>query len=194
MLCQNCGENEANVKYTQIVNGEKKEMILCEDCARKMGIGNFKMNIPINFSNFLGDFFDDYKSEQLLPSFVKEKNNECNNCGELYKEFIKTGLLGCEECYDVFQNRLDPILKNLQGSVKHVGRRPLNIEEKIENKEVNKDVKVESNKEEKQTKENKKENELMKLQKDLNKAIEEETYEDAAVIRDEIKKLEKNEK
>lgn len=194
MLCQNCGENEANVKYTQIVNGEKKEMILCEDCARKMGIGNFKMNIPINFSNFLGDFFDDYKSEQLLPSFVKEKNNECNNCGELYKEFIKTGLLGCEECYDVFQNRLDPILKNLQGNVKHVGRRPLNIEEKIENKEVNKDVKVESNKEEKQTKENKKENELMKLQKDLNKAIEEERYEDAAVIRDEIKKLEKNEK
>lgn len=194
MLCQNCGENEANVKYTQIVNGEKKEMILCEDCARKMGIGNFKMNIPINFSNFLGDFFDDYKSEQLLPSFVKEKNNECNNCGELYKEFIKTGLLGCEECYDVFQNRLDPILKNLQGSVKHVGRRPLNIEEKIENKEVNKDVKVESNKEEKQTKENKKENKLMKLQKDLNKAIEEERYEDAAVIRDEIKKLEKNEK
>ena len=194
MLCQNCGENEANVKYTQIVNGEKKEMILCEDCARKMGIGNFKMNIPINFSNFLGDFFDDYKSEQLLPSFVKEKNNECNNCGELYKEFIKTGLLGCEECYDVFQNRLDPILKNLQGSVKHVGRRPLNIEEKIENKEVNKDVKVESNKEEKRTKENKKENELMKLQKDLNKAIEEERYEDAAVIRDEIKKLEKNEK
>lgn len=194
MLCQNCGENEANVKYTQIVNGEKKEMILCEDCARKMGIGNFKMNIPINFSNFLGDFFDDYKSEQLLPSFVKEKNNECNNCGELYKEFIKTGLLGCEECYDVFQNRLDPILKNLQGSVKHVGRRPLNIEEKIENKEVNKGVKVESNKEEKQTKENKKENELMKLQKDLNKAIEEERYEDAAVIRDEIKKLEKNEK
>lgn len=194
MLCQNCGENEANVKYTQIVNGEKKEMILCEDCARKMGIGNFKMNIPINFSNFLGDFFDDYKSEQLLPSFVKEKNNECNNCGELYKEFIKTGLLGCEECYDVFQNRLDPILKNLQGSVKHVGRRPLNIEEKIENKEVNKNVKVESNKEEKQTKENKKENELMKLQKDLNKAIEEERYEDAAVIRDEIKKLEKNEK
>ena len=194
MLCQNCGENEANVKYTQIVNGEKKEMILCEDCARKMGIGNFKMNIPINFSNFLGDFFDDYKSEQLLPSFVKEKNKECNNCGELYKELKKTRLLGCEECYDVFQNRLDPILKNLQGSVKHVGRRPLNIEEKIENKEVNKDVKVESNKEEKQTKENKKENELMKLQKDLNKAIEEERYEDAAVIRDEIKKLEKNEK
>ena len=29
MLCQNCGKNEANVRYTQIVNGVKKEMIFC---------------------------------------------------------------------------------------------------------------------------------------------------------------------
>ena len=32
MVCQNCGKNEANVKYTQIVNGVKKEMVLCEEC------------------------------------------------------------------------------------------------------------------------------------------------------------------
>lgn len=38
MVCQNCGKNEANVKYTQIVNGVKKEMVLCEECAEKMGI------------------------------------------------------------------------------------------------------------------------------------------------------------
>ena len=36
MVCQNCGKNEANVKYTQIVNGVKKEMVLCEECAEKM--------------------------------------------------------------------------------------------------------------------------------------------------------------
>ena len=28
MLCQNCGKNEANVRYTQIVNGTKKEMVI----------------------------------------------------------------------------------------------------------------------------------------------------------------------
>ena len=70
MLCQNCGKNEANVRYTQIVNGTKKEMVLCEECAEKMGIGGFKVNMPIHFSNFFDDFFDD---EQLLPSFMKEK-------------------------------------------------------------------------------------------------------------------------
>ena len=49
MVCQNCGKNEANVKYTQIVNGVKKEMVLCEECAEKMGISNFKVNMPIHF-------------------------------------------------------------------------------------------------------------------------------------------------
>ena len=29
MVCQNCGKNEANVKYTQIVNGVNKEIVLC---------------------------------------------------------------------------------------------------------------------------------------------------------------------
>ena len=37
MLCQNCGENEANVRYTQIINGEKKEMVLCDKCSKELG-------------------------------------------------------------------------------------------------------------------------------------------------------------
>ena len=34
MLCENCGDNEANIKYTQITNGVKKQMNLCEKCAQ----------------------------------------------------------------------------------------------------------------------------------------------------------------
>ena len=30
MLCQNCGKNEVNFKYTQVVNGVKKEIRLRE--------------------------------------------------------------------------------------------------------------------------------------------------------------------
>ena len=129
MLCQNCGKNEANVRYTQIVNGVKKEMILCEDCAKKLGIGNFKMRMPLHFSNLLGNLFEDY-DEGLLPSFIKENSRECDSCGTLYDDFIKTGLLGCADCYDMFEDRLDPILKNIQGNTKHIGRKPLNINEK----------------------------------------------------------------
>ena len=88
MLCENCGENEANVKYTQIVNGVKKEMILCEECAREKGITNMDFNMPINFSSFLSDIFDDYNETGFLPEITKTKTLKCNKCGLTYDEFI----------------------------------------------------------------------------------------------------------
>ena len=36
MKCQNCGKNEANFQYRQIINGKKKELILCSECAKKL--------------------------------------------------------------------------------------------------------------------------------------------------------------
>lgn len=182
MLCQNCEKNEANVRYTQIVNGVKKEMVLCEECAEKMGINNLKINMPIHFSNFIDDFFDE---DKLLPSFIKEKHNQCHSCGELYDDFIKTGLLGCPECYDIFEDRLDSVLKHIQGNTKHLGRKPLNMSEKMRNTGENTVKKVA-----KTNKDNKnKDSEVELLKADLNKAIQEERYEDAAIIRDKIKKI-----
>ncbi|MGN1327830.1 MAG: UvrB/UvrC motif-containing protein [Clostridia bacterium] len=181
MLCQNCGKNQANIRYTQIINGVKKEMALCESCAEEMGIDNVKINMPINFSNFLGDLFEGYN--EAIPSFIKETHNQCTSCGELYNDFIDTGLLGCPECYEIFDDRLDSVLKNLQGHTRHIGRKPLNISKKMENIGQN-------NIANKNSQDNKENNELEKLKVDLNKAIKEERYEDAATIRDKIKKLE----
>ncbi len=199
MLCQNCGKNEANVRYTQIVNGVKKEMILCEDCARKLGIGNFKMRMPLHFSNLLGNLFEDY-DEGLLPSFIKENSRECDSCGTLYDDFINTGLLGCADCYDMFEDRLDPMLKNIQGNTKHIGRKPLNINEKMKNigdnfsrnkadekSSAKESVGSQNNSE--NNKENDKQEKIQELNKELSKAVEEERYEDAAKIRDEIKQI-----
>lgn len=38
MKCQKCGINEANVSYTQTVNGETAQICLCGDCARETGL------------------------------------------------------------------------------------------------------------------------------------------------------------
>ena len=81
------------------------------------------------------------------------------------------------------EDRLNSVLKNIQGNVKHVGRKPLNISEKMQNTGENNTKKM--NREEKKVENN----ELEQLKKDLNKAIEEERYEDAATIRDKIKKI-----
>ena len=36
MLCEKCRIREANIKYTEIINGVKKEHNLCSQCAREM--------------------------------------------------------------------------------------------------------------------------------------------------------------
>ncbi len=175
MMCQNCGKNEVTFKYTQVINGVKKEMNLCDKCAKEMGLKDINFSMPINFSSFLSDFFNDY-SDNLLPSFVGTQNLQCNNCGTTFDNFIDSGEFGCDSCYNIFEDRISSILKNLQGANRHIGRGYRKVDHS-KDLEKNKPIKKEETK-------------LEKLKKDLQKAIKEERYEDAAKIRDEIKGLE----
>lgn len=186
MLCQNCGKNEVNFRYTQIVNEVKKEMALCDKCAKKLGLYNdMDFSMPISMSSFLGDMLNDYEDEAFLPSFSSIATSECGKCGTVYDEFIESGLLGCENCYDVFSNKIDALLKNIHGSNRHVGRTSKFIGSNNSLGELKTtEKKVKNNSKEKVSK-------LEELKESLNKAIKEERYEDAAKIRDEIKKGEK---
>ncbi|MCH5187096.1 MAG: UvrB/UvrC motif-containing protein [Oscillospiraceae bacterium] len=38
MKCQKCNRNDANVHYTESINGETREFCLCSECAKEMGI------------------------------------------------------------------------------------------------------------------------------------------------------------
>lgn len=184
MLCQNCGENEANVRYTQIINGVKKEMALCEKCSKKLGVGNMDFSMPINFSSFLSDFFEEEK--EFLPSFMEQEKLVCDKCGMTYEDFINTGKFGCENCYEIFSNKIDPIFKNIHGGNRHIGRGislPFGKSKELKvNSEKYTDVGADPvfdlN------------NQLEKLKRDLKQAVQEERYEDAAKLRDEIKRLE----
>ena len=187
MMCQNCGKNEVNFRYTQIVNGVKKEMALCDKCARELGLEGLDFNMPINFSSFFSDFFN-HNIDGFLPSFVGTKELECDNCKMTFDDFANTGEFGCGNCYITFEDKITPVLKHLQGSSRHVGRE---YKEAIDELEYNKSRFAEKQKEEKVEKKiSKKEEELSKLKKELEKAIKEERYEDAAKIRDEIKQKE----
>lgn len=176
MLCQNCNQNEANVKYTQIVNGVKKEMLFCERCSKELGIDNMKLSLPISFSNFFGDFLHEYDNS-FMPMMSIQKEVRCNKCGMTYNDFMKLGKFGCDNCYEVFSTRVDPILKRLQGSNRYTGR-------KAELNEYNNNInKIE-------TKEKTTQEQIDELKKELKKMVNEENYEQAAKIRDDIKKLE----
>ena len=184
MLCDNCGKREANVRYSENINGRKKELNLCEQCSRNLGITDMDFNMPIDFSSFFGEFMEDFATPDFMPLLNEIKTLKCDQCGYTFDDIVNTGKLGCGNCYDVFETRLDPIIKKIQGSNKHVGRIGKIIDNKIENKSENK----EADKKQIQNKKNTEEDKLEKLQEQLKEAIKEERYEDAAKIRDEIKK------
>ena len=177
MLCENCKKREANVCYSENINGVKREMHLCEECSKELGISEqMNFNMGLDFPSIFGGIFEDF------PMLLNEvKDVTCKTCGLSFDDIVSTGRLGCPDCYETFESRLDPILKRLQGSNRHTGRLGEIPEKKIDIK------KTEKKKETKTTKESK----IEKLEKDLKDAIKEEKYEEAAKIRDEIKKLSK---
>lgn len=172
MLCDNCGKYEASIKLTQIINGKKTEMMICEECGQKMGINDINLEIPIDISNFFGDF--ELEENNIMPINLEVKRTKCNKCNMTYEEFLGNGKIGCEECYKTFSNKIDTVLKRIQGTDKYIGR-------KAKHNENNK------------IKENKANDNLEKLQDKLKQAIKEERYEDAAIIRDKINKIKENE-
>lgn len=194
MLCDNCGKREANVRYSENINGKTKELNLCEECSKKLGITEMDFNMPIDFSSFFGEFMEDFATPEFMPLFNEVKALKCKNCGYTFDDIVNTGKLGCEDCYDVFEDKLDTIIKKIQGANRHVGRigKLLNEsnsnEGSIKNGNVKEDIKT-TDELQKDSKANSKEMEIERLQRKLKNAIKEERYEDAAKIRDEIKKL-----
>lgn len=181
MYCDKCGQNYANVKYTQIINGNRKEMFLCRECSKELGIDKF--NIPIDFSSFLSDFFIGFEEENNIPQLLKSKELKCNRCNLTFEDFVNTGRFGCKECYSNFEEKIDPLLRSIQGANRHIGRIG-----KIESEEKEKMENWEDEKE--KIKDTMKLGEIYELRRQLKVAIKEEKYEEAANLRDRIKEIE----
>jgi protein arginine kinase activator len=156
----------ANVHFTQIINGKKVEMYLCEQCAGEKGKLGFSPQL--NLGEFLWGFLPGLGGSGN-PYLQEEQPAEvrCKGCGMSFEDFRKTGKLGCGECYDVFRENLTPILRRLHGSSEHLGKVPQRVSDRIRNS-----------------------NEIEKLRTELTAAIGNEEYEKAAELRDRIRSLE----
>lgn len=167
MKCQNCGANNANTHIKTIINGEFKEYDLCSECAKKMGYTNVFSDMENEFSSFLGSFFGN-----ALPA--RTQATRCEFCGSTYSEIAKSGHVGCAHCYDVFEQQLMPSIRRMHGNTTHCGKNSAFSDEEKNNK----------------TSEDAKQQKIDKLKAELNKAVEQQNFEEAARLRDEIKELE----
>jgi protein arginine kinase activator len=94
----------------------------------------------------------------------------CESCGTTHSEFKKGGRLGCEACYHVFRPVLDPLLDGMHAGNKHLGKIPAGSKSRVQFEQS-----------------------MSQLRSQLQGAIEQENYEDAARIRDQLKELESKE-
>lgn len=164
MLCQQCQKKVANVHFTQIINGKKVEMYLCEQCANEKGQLGFSPQLN------LGDFLWGFPGFGGSAGFVQVEQPEevrCDICGMSFEDFRKTGKLGCSNCYRLFRENLSPILRRIHGNIEHKGKVPKKVSNCVNTTK-----------------------ELVRLKAELTAAIGHEEYEKAAELRDRIRNLE----
>ena len=115
MLCQDCQQKPASVHFTQIVNDEAATLHLCPSCARARGL---KATTPATEAPL-----SDFLSEMGAPIFTSatSANVACPRCGCTFRQFRKTGRLGCAHCYTTFEKEMGALLRKIHGSTEHVG-------------------------------------------------------------------------
>ncbi len=159
MKCDLC-ERPAVVHEVTVRNGAKKEVHLCEEHATAAGIA-LPGQQPLN---------------QLLTSFVVGKaarsgsagRRTCRTCRASFMAFKQTGLLGCPDCYEAFEEQLGPMIERAQnGGVSHAGKCP-----KRGGASIDRTLHIQ------------------RLFRELEDAVAAEQYERAAELRDRLRELE----
>ena len=106
MLCENCGKREANVRYSENINGVKKQLNLCEECSKKLGIGEINFSIPMDINDFFSDFFEELQQPEFKSLIGNVSEEICPTCGKNFEEILNTGRFGCGNCYNTFEDRI----------------------------------------------------------------------------------------
>ncbi len=176
MNCDACDKGQATVHLTEIVNKKKKELHLCEECAREKGV-----SVKAAFSDFVEKVEQKpailqagiiIGSVEKAPAGALQRVEDlagisCPVCGLTFAEFRASGRLGCANDYMAFKKGLVPLLEKIHGHVEHRGKVPAHVGVRIE-----------------------RQRKLTELREKLRAAVDKEEYLEAAALRDQILKLE----
>ncbi|OWK35987.1 UvrB/UvrC motif-containing protein [Fimbriiglobus ruber] len=116
MKCQYC-DQPATVHLTDIVNKKKREVHLCEACAREHQLipegPSPQLNLQALVHLIMGQ-----------PAAADPAGLTCPTCGLQYAAFRADGRLGCPADYDAFRPALEPLLDRIHRATRHQGKTP----------------------------------------------------------------------
>lgn len=172
MLCDECGRNEAVIHIVQAGPDGRTEHNLCEECARHYSdliLPYSGRNKDVSLNDFLKGVFSADAPQEIEQEAPSEEPDAlvCPNCGMRYEDFQHTGKIGCSVCYQTFRRELFPLLRRIHGASAHRGKIPHRSGSALERKQH-----------------------IARLREELKRTIEQEEYERAAELRDEIRALE----
>ena len=116
MKCHYCGQ-PATVHLTDIVAKQKRELHLCDGCAKDHHLvpegPSPQLNLQALVQLIMG-----------MPATADPAALTCPTCGLKYAAFRADGRLGCPDDYDAFRAALEPLLDRIHRSVSHAGKVP----------------------------------------------------------------------
>ena len=125
MKCQKC-DKPATFHITDLVDGKPNELHLCEECAHKFlapGTEGSTGDMP-TMAGFLAQHLAVGETAEEL---ARLDQRSCPVCGVTFLEFRKQGRLGCPHDYICFAEELEPLLVNIHGETRHVGKVPKSL-------------------------------------------------------------------
>jgi len=162
MLCQKCHKNLATVRYTEVVNGKVTGLHLCAECLAK-----HQETAVAGFELATPMASTRSGGTGAEPAKPARPRRACKSCGTQLVTVVDTGRVGCTACYASFADEVEPLLHGLHGSIQHIGKNPhvsdarANLRAALQTKRTL-----------------------------LRTAIRDENYEEAAGLRDSIRRME----
>lgn len=166
MKCDFC-DNKATVFFTQLAEGQMKKICLCDACAKERGVTD-----PTGFS--LADMLlgggvpgGQTAAQAKGTTMTAGTGRTCPTCGFTLDDLRKVRRFGCSDCYTTFADEVAQMIRGMHKGITHAGKVPAGLmaQQVLHQR-------------------------LEELRCRLDQAISSESYEEAAGIRDEIRKLE----
>ena len=168
MKCQKC-EKFASFHITELTGGKPVELHLCEDHAREyLSESTDHHGATSTFAASLVQN-QNIALNQAVENLQEIDQQACPVCGISFFEFRNKGRLGCSFDYTCFAEQLGLLIENIHGERQHVGKFIRRADRDNSDRRT----------------------QLIKLRRELDESVAIEDYENAKILRDQIRDIEK---